>query len=76
MSNNYHNIRSETNYDSKNPLTHDDKRGLRVNEITIANSIEPHAMIQLKSTEGYLSNVKEPLLLRVISLEMNSEPLV
>ena len=39
-------------------------------------SPETHAMVQLKSPEGYLSNVKEPLLLRVVSLEMNSEPLV
>ena len=76
MSYNHHNIGSETNYDSKNPLSHDDKSGLRVNERTSANSIEPHAMVQLKSPEGYLKNVKEPLLLRVVSLEMNSEPLV
>ena len=66
-----------TNYDSKNSLSHDDKRGLkRINERTISNSMEPHAMVQLKSPEGYLSNAKESLLLRVVSLEINSEPLV
>ena len=33
-------------------------------------------MVQLISPEGYLSNVNEPLILKVISLEINSEPLV
>ena len=33
-------------------------------------------MVQLQSPEGYLSNAKVPLLLRVVSLEINSEPLV
>ena len=33
-------------------------------------------MVQLKSSEGYLRNINEPLVLRVISLDINSEPLV
>ena len=60
---------------SKNPLSPDDKRCLRINERTISNSIEPHAMVQLKSPEGYMINVKKPLFLSVVSLE-NSETLV
>ena len=30
-------------------------------------------MVQLKSPEGYLSNVNEPLILRVVFLEINYE---
>ena len=73
---NHHDIDSETytKCDSKNPLPHDDNiRALRMNKKHLQLN---KTIVQLKSPEGYLSNVNEPLILRVISCENISSQFV
>ena len=74
---NHHGIDSETyiKSDSRNPMPHDDnKRALRMN--TRHLKLKEKNIVQLKNPEGYLSNVNEPLILRVVSCENPSSQYV
>ena len=66
---NYHYIGSATytKYYSKNHLPHNDnKRAIRINKKHFQLK---KSMVQLKSPDGYLSTVAEPLIIRVVSFE-------